>query len=206
MSKESFGLQSTNPRQRRAYAHALRDKAIASGEPQDKLAAVEAAKTASATTKGRELGHQALSAFRRSTSKELRPVSPLLHTHTHTEFTGNDIYARASETVASIDGKSMGVSVQVERPEDKEGYIDAVRRGDTSRVRNSAGMLMYDINRSAVPADTPKTEAAIESVADYHQREGSHVINVTSTHDTGNFYRTVESVTEPHHPVPTKHS
>lgn len=198
MSKESFSSESTNPRIRRSFAHAKISKAITTGMPEDKLAAVETAIKASANTKGRELGRQALSTFRRSTAKELRPSIPLRRTHSHTEFTSNDTFARAIEAVASIDGKSMGVVVQVERPESKEGYIDAVHRADASRVRNLADIIEFDINGTAKPADIPETEAGIQNVADYHLRNGSHVIDVTSTQDTGNFYQTVRSITQPH--------
>lgn len=198
----NFSPESTNPRQRRAYAHALRDKAIVSGEPKDKVAAVEAAKSASATSKGKDLGHQALTAFRRSTGKELRAEpSQLRVMHTHTTFT-DEVSARAHSVVAEIEGQKLGVLVRVEKPEDKDGYVSAVRRSDYSRVKNLTGMVMYEPSFSdewrAVPADTPKSETAIQSVADYHLNEGTHVVDVATTQSAENFYANVEAITKPH--------
>ena len=63
MSIESFSSESSNPRIRRSLTHAKISKAIATGKPEDKLAAVEVAITASKTRKGQNLGREAVSAM-----------------------------------------------------------------------------------------------------------------------------------------------
>lgn len=76
MSRESFSPESTNPRIRRSFAHAKINTAIASGKPEDKLAAVEAATAASKTVKGIGFGRQAVSAILNSTPPVLEAWDP----------------------------------------------------------------------------------------------------------------------------------
>jgi len=59
----NFSPESTNPRERRAFVHAMRDKAIKSGLPQDKIAAIEAANRASHGTKGAGLAKEVVQAM-----------------------------------------------------------------------------------------------------------------------------------------------
>ncbi|MFT4532255.1 MAG: hypothetical protein ACI9T8_000266 [Candidatus Saccharimonadales bacterium] len=192
-----FGPESTNPRMKRAYAHATRDKALSTGAPEDKVHSLEAGLVASRTSKGEELGKQALSAIRNKAGIEINHGEPLRTVHQHVDLT-TDLHTDARRLVSEIEGPELGVTARVEKPEDTDSYERAVRRLDAHRVVNMEGMLKNDINGKTVPADTPRTESEIQNVAEYHQGLGSSVVDISATHDTGNFYRTVDAVTKPH--------
>ena len=202
MNKSKFGPESTNPRQQRAYAHALRDKALSSGEPQDKLAAVEAAMSASTTTKGKDLGKQALSAFRRAAGQELHVPYPIPRPRPTAKFY-NKTSAQAMKLVSEIDGEALGLTATVTKPESIEDYTDATRQVDADRVRNLKGMSMYGIIGSdgkspVIPADTPSTEQEIQDIAASAMGQDMYVVKTVAKQGNGNFHRTVEAITQPH--------
>lgn len=122
MSKE-FGPQSTNPRHRRAYAHALRAKAVT---PDEKVHALEAANAASNTTKGKGLGEQTLRAF--INQYENRELSRFVYPPDRV-WDGSMIswsspeFVRRHEAVAQVVGRTAGVVIT--KPSSPEEYYAA---------------------------------------------------------------------------------
>ncbi len=192
--KNTFSSESNNPRIRRAYAHATRDAALRTGDPNDKIKALNAATKAMLTKRGEELGAQALSAFRKASSVELAD-SPLVfpRTHKHGEFTVDSI-AGVMQKVSDIDGERLGVSVTTSKPKNPAEYEDAFRDMDEMKVVTMQGYLEAD----GTPADKPRTEEEIQSGARYNHGAGTHYVTVEASQDTADFYSTVRSVTHPH--------
>lgn len=195
---KQFSQHSTNPRERRAFAHTLRDNALKTGEPLDKVLALEASISASGASKGKNLGKHALNAFRSTNGTKLIPEPSEFKTpHQHSTFS-NEIYSRAMTTVAEIEGNEHGVSVDAHKPNGINEYVGAFRRLDAHSTRNSAGMQKQSFDGRSQPADTPRSEATIQNGAAHNLDRGAHIVEVTTTHSTGNFYRTVEAVTSQH--------
>lgn len=190
----SFGPNSSNPRVRRSYAHAKRDEAIRSGLAQDKIDALEAAKAAISSKKGESLGRQALSAFRNASSVKMNE-NPTKFRDMHTSGTFNsETMAHAKQLISDIDGSELGVSVNTYKPESIDEYVKAFRRIDAQSVHNMQGAVWAD----GTPADVPSSNDAIQNGAEYNFRDGAYVAEIRSTHDTSNFYRTLDAVTKPH--------
>ncbi len=121
----TFGPESTNPRQNRAYAHALRAKAIASGESEDKIQALEAANSASSTKKGRELGKQTLLAFVNQYNGAEKLFKVRSVDATNNGFSASWLsqdFVRLYEAVETSMGKS---GISVEKPTTEDEYYKA---------------------------------------------------------------------------------
>jgi len=198
MKHETFSSDSNNPRKRRAFAHATRDQALISGEPADKLSSIDAAISASGTSKGRNLGKQAINAFRKMSGTELDPDPiKLREVHQHATFT-TEPTAHAMSVVAKIEGRKHGVFVSAYKPEGIEEYVGAFRKIDAHEVRNKKGLIEYGINGKTQPADIPRSEEMIQNGATYHLNKASEVAEVTAAISTENFHRTVDAIVKPH--------
>lgn len=194
--KNTFSSDSTNPRVRRAYAHAKRDVALRTGDPQDKIEALDAATKAMNTGKGRDIGKQVLSSLRNAASVELieEPRS-FSTTHKHGEFTTEDI-ARVMQNVSAIDGEGLGVSVTTSKPETVGEYEDAFHDIEAMRVERRSSILEGDGSL----ANKQRSEAVIQSGIQHHHDVGNHLVIVEAQNSTSNFYNTVRSVTKPYAP------
>lgn len=171
-----IGNEQLNIEGRPAHGLILQSEATRSGLPEDKLAAIEAIGNIEDSGLKGLLGRGALAVFRARTGKELRPGQPesLPKVHEHTEFTDNEVYARAMQAVSEVAGSALGVTVKVEKPDEYSGYLSAAQRCRSDHTKE---------------------------IADYNAKNGSYVIDVTASHDTGSFYRSVDAIREPHAPV-----
>lgn len=140
----NFGLESTNPRERRAYAHAMRDKAIETGLPEDKIAAVEVANAASRSSKGQGLGEEVVRAmanisFTRSSTK--------IHGQEDAwqglgrSFVGKD-YERAYLAVGEALGSMFGIELVTPESKLYEVKVNAF----TQTLEHPEEALSYAIN------------------------------------------------------------
>lgn len=162
----AFGPNSTNPRERRAYAHTLRDKAIISGQPDDKIAALEAANSAANTNKGEGLGMNVFSAFRNraplTTSGLLQPEN-LADTSNgrSTSWTGPE-FARRYEAVTEMIGTT---GVKLTKLHTDEDYMRAANLIADSRKEFSRGFT----SRHYGDNDLPNAEQLVK----YGMSEGN---------------------------------
>lgn len=119
----AFGPNSTNPRERRAYAHTLREKALTSGKPDDKVSALEAANNASNTRKGAGLAMNVYSALRNQDttfSGELTQPANVTDTSNgyNVSWTGPE-FARRYEAIGKMLG---GTGVKLTKLHTEESY------------------------------------------------------------------------------------
>lgn len=147
MNRQSFGPESTNPRHRRAFAHAKITKAIETGLPEDKLAAVEAGNAASGTKKGKGLGVQALrTAIKQYENPDLyRRVHPIERT-----YNGKGIYWSSPDFVRrykAIEGAIGKTGVSLTKPETDEEYLEAANKIVNNIRRNTDGLIYEDGHR-----------------------------------------------------------
>ena len=129
----AFGPESTNPRERRAYAHAMIQKGIDGGKPEDKLEAVRVANKASLTEKGKGMGHQAVRAainqdpyFPKDVTQKSVMTRSDMRYWTNPEFV--DRYKAVTEAVGRT-------GTEITKPETGEEYLSAAHQ-----VNNSVGL------------------------------------------------------------------
>jgi len=129
-----FGPESTNPRHRRAYAHALRAKAAQSGKPEDKLDALVAANRASHTVKGRQLGLQTLQAIIKNYERPGMfndiPSQDVTWGDKVTSW-DNKYYADRYQAACKAIGETAGVILI--KPETRDGYLAAALETGSGR-------------------------------------------------------------------------
>ena len=169
---ESFGPESTNPRLRRAYAHSLRDAALVSGKPEDKLAAQEAANAASHSSKGHNLGAQTLKAILNQyedSSMTWRTVHPVDYVPSYvskvvsTSWIGPEYVKRHNAVVEAMGLERTGVTIT--KPTSPEEYYQAAIRVRAEHETHANALYAEREGLSYMETDysVPGTHAQIDA-------------------------------------------
>lgn len=189
----SFGPESTNPREKRAYAHAKRDKALKTGMSRDKIDAVEAAIHAGSSKKGKDLGREAVAAFNGGTPRADKEFNKVFDV---TTFIQPD-RAKAMDLVSKAVGPELGVrvtqNVSPNDPNSRDIFAAAAMK-HIDLVREDS--LMRETLVMRVPASP-------EDIVSYNEGVGNHAVTVVATHSTGPFNDAVRSLASDTPPVPS---
>jgi hypothetical protein len=206
MSKESFGPQSTNPRQRRAYAHAVIHRAITSGRPETKVKAVEAAVAVSGTNKGQGLARNAIGAV---ANDRLAGLGDIFRAHGPSDAWDGSYKGWVSEGIVKrreLAAKALGAEstkgITYIKPESDEQYLQAAQELVADRDRRP-GPRMIDAD------GRPRVQIGPQQLAEHAVAEQLYLERVDwSVPGTAQIYDTAQALghdtshrhAQPHNP------